>query len=615
MGKKLKRPTHVSRVDASLDLCRVRNLRWRFRRLALLPSSSSKPAAATAAETSTTTSPVPTTTEAFMIMIPASTGPTVPASAVPVPVPVRSRRAVETSAVNVDVSKPTAAAAAATAVVRRRRPHRRSTVMMTEVITPPVSGKPTVRRRHRRHRWWWRSTTSTTVDVPAPVPDVALPALSLVSVSIVGVTSTRCAAASSVHRRWMKTRVGHCVDTRVKCVTSMRAHFAKSIASRRASWTSTTTTSLSSKRRQSSAARRVSSTTKMTQTSGADDESTTSSSSSVKTILGTMTFGWSYASTACDDETSKAMTRAFVDAGHGELDTALAYAGGETEKILGRILSADEGALRKRVVVDTKANPWPGGKMTSSAGRGGLAPGELRKQVERSVESLAGTKCRVLYLHAPDADTKLEDALRECDAMRREGLFEELGLSNFSAWETVKAHELSEKHGWKRPSIYQGMYNCLTRNVEPELIPALKATNMRFVAYNPLCGGLLTGKYKNRDVSSVSGGRFDGNDMYTSRFWLDCYHDAVDEIVRACERHGVSPADAALRWLYNHSELDGSKGDAVIIGASSVSQLESNLASAARSDPLPDDIVGAMDAGWERCRPASAPYFRGHCKI
>lgn len=349
------------------------------------------------------------------------------------------------------------------------------------------------------------------------------------------------------------------------------------------------------------------------QMNAADDE--TSSTSTVKTILGTMTFGWSYASTACDDETCKAMTRTFVDAGHDELDTALAYAGGETEKILGRILSADEGALRKRVVVDTKANPWPGGKMTSSAGRGGLAPGELRKQVERSVESLAGTKCRVLYLHAPDADTKLEDALRECDAMRREGMFEELGLSNFSAWETVKAHELSEKHGWKRPSIYQGMYNCLTRNVEPELIPALKATNMRFVAYNPLCGGLLTGKYKNRDVSSVSGGRFDGNDMYTSRFWLDCYHDAVDEIVRACERRGVSPADAALRWLYNHSELDGSKGDAVIIGASSVSQLESNLASAARSDPLPDEIVDAMDAGWERCRAASAPYFRGHCKL
>ena len=219
------------------------------------------------------------------------------------------------------------------------------------------------------------------------------------------------------------------------------------------------------------------------------------------------------------------MLDAFARAGHDEIDTAIAYANGETERILGRV---DAG---RRARVDTKANPWPGGTMTPSAGRGGLGANELRAQVRRSVESLRGTKIRTLYLHAPDADTTLEEALRECERLRvEERAFEDVGLSNFSAWETVKAHELCEKYGWKRPTIYQGMYNALTRNVEAELVPALRATKMRFAAYNPLCGGLLTGKYKgNTDVGAVSGGRFAGNDMYQSRFWLPCYHEAVAE--------------------------------------------------------------------------------------
>ena len=256
--------------------------------------------------------------------------------------------------------------------------------------------------------------------------------------------------------------------------------------------------------------------------------------------------------------------------------------------------------------------------MTPSAGRGGLGANELRAQVRRSVESLRGTKIRTLYLHAPDADTTLEEALRECERLRvEERAFEDVGLSNFSAWETVKAHELCEKYGWKRPTIYQGMYNALTRNVEAELVPALRATKMRFAAYNPLCGGLLTGKYKgNTDVGAVSGGRFAGNDMYQSRFWLPCYHEAVAEVVEACEKRGVAPADASLRWLYRHSALDGAEGDAVIVGASSAAQLEANLASAARAEPLHAGHSRRLRRGLGKVsRRRAAPYFRGHCKI
>jgi len=352
-----------------------------------------------------------------------------------------------------------------------------------------------------------------------------------------------------------------------------------------------------------------------TVTASSTEPSSTTMRSSVTTVLGTMTFGWAYSSEKCEDDAARAMLERFALSGFHEVDTALAYAGGETEKILGRALRATTSNSSSNTFrVATKANPWPGGKMTSSAGLGGLDPREFRAQVRQSLASLGeGVDVHVLYLHAPDAGTRLVDVLREAEAMRVEGAFEELGLSNFSAWEVVKAHEICTEHGWKKPTIYQGMYNALTRNVEPELIPALKATNMRFVAYNPLCGGLLTGKYAStRDVKDVSGGRFDGNDMYTSRFWLDVYHDAVADIASACRAHDIAPADASLRWLYNHSMLDGSKGDGVIIGASSLAQLDANLASATNAEPLPKDVLDAFDAGWAKCKSSAAPYFRGH---
>ena len=124
---------------------------------------------------------------------------------------------------------------------------------------------------------------------------------------------------------------------------------------------------------------------------------------------------------------------------------------------------------------------------------------------------------------------------------------------------------------------------------------------MRFAAYNPLCGGLLTGKYKGvTDVGAVSGGRFAGNDMYQSRFWLPCYHEAVAEVVEACEKRGVAPADASLRWLYRHSALDGAEGDAVIVGASSAAQLEAAARAwwsvSARGGPFDDSNAFAASA-------------------
>ena len=148
-----------------------------------------------------------------------------------------------------------------------------------------------------------------------------------------------------------------------------------------------------------------------------------------------------------------------------------------------------------KISVATKANPW-GEKMASVAGEGGLRAEKFRAQVGKSLTALHPKSIDILYLHAPDSETTLFEVLETAQGLYRSGAFKYLGLSNMSAWEVVRAHAICKENQWIVPTIYQGMYNALTRQVEPELIPALKSLNLRFVAYNPLAGGLLTGKHE-----------------------------------------------------------------------------------------------------------------------
>ena len=105
--------------------------------------------------------------------------------------------------------------------------------------------------------------------------------------------------------------------------------------------------------------------------------------------------------------------------------------------------------------------------------------------------------------------------------MHKEGKFIELGLSNFSAWETMEVWHICDKNGFVKPTVYQGMYNAIARQVERELFPALKRHGIRFLCYNPLAAGLLTGKH---DFSKEpSDGRFKNNSMYMDRYWKKEY--------------------------------------------------------------------------------------------
>ncbi|XP_030078282.1 aflatoxin B1 aldehyde reductase member 2 isoform X2 [Microcaecilia unicolor] len=315
------------------------------------------------------------------------------------------------------------------------------------------------------------------------------------------------------------------------------------------------------------------------------------------TVLGTMEFG---RRTSAD--VSGEMCREFLARGHSELDTALMYADGESERILGKL------ALGEQVKIATKANPLEGKTFKAES---------VRTQLESSLKHLKTSSVDLFYLHMPDHETPIEETLRACQELYKEGKFKELGLSNYASWEVAEIYHICKNNKWVLPSVYQGMYNATTRQVETELLPCLRHFGMRFYAYNPLAGGILTGKYIYTDKDkSQPAGRFFGNtwaQVYQNRYWKENQFEAIDLIqqalVAAYGANKPSMTSAALRWMYHHSKLQAKCGDAVIIGMSSMEHLLQNL-DAAEEGPLLAAVVDAFDKAWYLTAADCPNYFR-----
>ena len=315
----------------------------------------------------------------------------------------------------------------------------------------------------------------------------------------------------------------------------------------------------------------------------------------MKLILGTMTFG-----PQVNVEDSQIMVQRFLDAGCHELDTAYVYNDGDTEKILGSIL---KNIPENNIVIGTKVNPRITGRLDGNA---------VTMQFEESLHRLGRDKIDILYLHFPDLNTPVEEALEVCAKFYEQGKFNELGLSNFPAWMVVDIWHLCKERGWPRPSVYQGLYNGLSRKIENELFPALRKLGMRFYAYNPLAGGLLTGKYSNYS-NSPSPGRFTFRPNYLNRYWKKSFFEAINVLSIKCKETGIKLPEAAFRWLAFHSSLNQFEGDGIIIGASKINQLEQNLAAVVKG-PLPEPVVNAFTDAWEESKAECPDYFRFYSK-
>ena len=298
----------------------------------------------------------------------------------------------------------------------------------------------------------------------------------------------------------------------------------------------------------------------------------------MKIVLGTMNFG-----PQLDLEASRTMVNAYLATGGRELDTAYVYNNGDTETYLGEILpELTPGSYE----IATKVHP----RITES----------LRRMKRESVD--------LLYFHFPDEKTPIEGALETVAELKEQGKVKELGLSNFPAWKVVDVAYKCDRIGCPRPTVYQGMYNALCRNVDPELFPAIRSLGMRFYAFNPLAGGLLTGKHHHFE-DAPEPGRFARLKSYRDRYWKQSYFDAIEEIKQACDAEGIPMVEAAYRWLVNHSCMKTELNDGILLGASRQEQMTQNL-EAAKRGPLPETILSAMDEAWEIAKPDSPAYFK-----
>ena len=309
----------------------------------------------------------------------------------------------------------------------------------------------------------------------------------------------------------------------------------------------------------------------------------------VKLVLGTMTFGESVF--LADVGT---FINEFLDAGYDELDTAYVYNEGNCERMLGEVLPA----LNRPYKIATKVNPRISGKLDGEA---------AYKQVNESLARMNIPSVDTVYLHFPDPATPVISVLEAMADLHAQGKFKELGLSNFPAWMVADVWHICDEHGWVKPTVFEGIYNPLTRKAEIELNDCLNAFGMRFYAYNPLAGGLLTGRYAQFEDAPTDG-RFTHRPNYQKRYWKKSYFDAVSIIREAAEKYDITCIEAVYRWLSYHSMLDGSRGDAIIIGASRLNHLKQNLETV-KAGPLPEEVVKAFEQAWKVTKGDSPEYF------
>jgi aryl-alcohol dehydrogenase-like predicted oxidoreductase len=294
-------------------------------------------------------------------------------------------------------------------------------------------------------------------------------------------------------------------------------------------------------------------------------------------VLGTMTFG-----DTADRTTSRAMVDAALEAGITSLDTANGYAATRTEEILGEVLAG----RRDQVTLATKAGIYPG----DAGGNPLLSRKGIRSSLEASLRRLRTDHVDLFYLHQPDRTVTVDETAEALAEVVSAGLARAVGVSNFAAWQIADLTAACERVGAPRPVVAQQLYNLVARRVEDEYAEYATTHGLATIVYNPLGGGLLTGRHS--FDADPGDGRFGSSalsSMYRDRYWNRSLFEAVDALSSIASDAGVGLPELSLRWLLSRPVVTS-----VLLGGSKPDQLRANIAAAERG-PLPVDVVAACD--------------------
>lgn len=305
--------------------------------------------------------------------------------------------------------------------------------------------------------------------------------------------------------------------------------------------------------------------------------------------LGTMTFG-----AQVDAAVAASIVDLCLDEGVNFIDTANVYQAGASEELLGRVL----GTRRDRVVLATKA----GIKLADRPEESGLSRNAIVKALDSSLQRLRTDYVDVFYLHQPDDAVPIEESLDAADSLVRAGKVRQAGISNYAGWQVCRMLWLAEKNSWQPVQVAQPMYNLLARGIEQEFLPMARQFGVSVVAYNPLAGGLLTGKHRSDVVPP--GTRFERMPAYRDRYWNATNFEAVGRLSEIARSAGRSLIGLSLGWLLAQAQVTS-----VIVGVSHLDQLRQNLA-AAHDKPLDSDTLVACDNVWSDLRGVAPRYNR-----
>ncbi|MGV8875995.1 MAG: aldo/keto reductase [Rhodoglobus sp.] len=285
--------------------------------------------------------------------------------------------------------------------------------------------------------------------------------------------------------------------------------------------------------------------------------------------LGTVTFG-----AEVDPHTSSIMLDRYREAGGNLLDTADVYTGGASETIIGQWLRSRP-TDAAHMVIASKGR-FPTGDDPNEVGS---SRRHLTRTLDASLGRLGVETIDLYQLHSWDPITPLEETLRFLDDAVSAGKIGHYGFSNFTGWQLTKATQLARAHGYPAPVTLQMQYNLLVRGIEAEILPAAADAKLGLLAWSPLAGGWLTGKYQ-RDQKPAAATRYGDNPTRGVQSFNDRNSSphtwrVVDAVLAEADATGLAASHIALAWLAQHSQVTS-----VIVGARTVHQLESNLAAA-----------------------------------
>lgn len=305
--------------------------------------------------------------------------------------------------------------------------------------------------------------------------------------------------------------------------------------------------------------------------------------------IGTMMFGG-----RADEAESRRIVDAALDHGVNYFDTADAYTNGESERILGRALAG----RRDKAIVASKV----GYGKDADGKEEGLSEKAILRAIDRTLERLNMAYVDIYYLHRPDRVTPIEASLATVTGLIRTGKIRHFGISNFGAWQTLEILNLCERNGWPRPVMTQMIHNLLVRQIELEYTRLCLARQLHLTVYNPLAGGLLTGKYTSLQ-DEKQGDRFVSNAMYRRRYWSRRMLEGAQGLQRIADGCGLSLTHLALIWSAGRPGVSS-----LLLGPSSTDQLLDCLAAGEKT--LADETLKEIDAFLVEFEGSDACYAR-----